>query len=64
VANGVVYVTSDDGKLYAFDADGCGAASCQPLSTVTTAGSPGSPAVAGGKVYVRDSSGLRAYSLP
>ena len=64
VANGVVYVTSDDGKLYAFDADGCGAASCQPLSSVTTAGSPGSPAVAGGKVYVRDSSGVRAYSLP
>jgi outer membrane protein assembly factor BamB len=61
VANGVVYVASGDGKLYAFDADGCGAATCQPLFTATTAGSPASPAVAGGVVYIRDQSGVRAY---
>jgi len=61
VANGVVYVGSEDGKLYAFDADGCGAASCQPLFSTTTAGSPGSPAVADGEVYFRDRSGVRAY---
>src|SRR5207249_9068145 len=28
VANGVVYVGSDDDKLYAFNAAGCGAGSC------------------------------------
>jgi outer membrane protein assembly factor BamB len=64
VAKGVVYVGSEDGKLYAFDADGCGTASCQPLFSTTTAGSPGSPAVADGEVYFRDRSGVRAYGLP
>ena len=64
VANGVVYVGSEDGKLYAFNAAGCGAASCPPLFVATTAGSPGSPAVAAGEVYFRDGSGVRAYSLP
>jgi outer membrane protein assembly factor BamB len=64
VANGVVYVGSEDGNLYAFDADGCGAPTCQPLFTARTAGSPISPAVAGGEVYVGDRSGVRAYGLP
>jgi outer membrane protein assembly factor BamB len=64
VANGVVYVGSEDGQLYAFDADGCGAATCQPVFTARTAGSPISPAVAGGQVYFGDRSGVRAYGLP
>jgi len=64
VANGVVYVASDDGKLYGFRASGCGAATCPPLFTATTAGSPTSPAVAGGEVYFRDASGVHAYGLP
>jgi outer membrane protein assembly factor BamB len=64
VANGLVYVGSEDGKVYAFDAEGCGAATCQPLFTATTAGSPASPAVAGGELYFSDTSGVRAYGLP
>jgi outer membrane protein assembly factor BamB len=31
VAGGTLYATSDDGKLYAFDAEGCGASVCDPL---------------------------------
>ena len=38
VSGGVVYVGSDDNKLYAFDADGCGAATCEPLWTAATGG--------------------------
>ena len=58
VANGVVYVGSDDDKLYAFDAAGktnCNSMtqSCNPLWTATTGGAVGSsPAVANGVVYV------------
>ena len=33
VANGVVYAGDSDGKLYAFDAAGCGAATCEPIWT-------------------------------
>ena len=58
VANGVVYVGSDDSKLYAFDAAGntnCGTPPniCFPLWTATTGGVvKSSPAVANGVVYV------------
>ena len=38
VSGGVVYVGSDDNKLYAFDAGGCGAPTCNPLWTATTGG--------------------------
>ncbi len=51
VAGGVVYIGSDDGKLYAFSASGCGASTCSPLWTATT-GRVLSPAVANGVVYV------------
>jgi len=54
VANGVVYIGSYDGKLYAF-AVGCasGGGTCTPLWTATTgAGIGSSPAVADGVVYV------------
>jgi outer membrane protein assembly factor BamB len=66
VANGVVYAGSDDGKLYAVDAHGCGAATCAPLWT-SAAGAPvrSSPAVAVGSVYVgRDDGTLTAYRVP
>ena len=52
VANGVVYVGSDEG-IYAFDAQGCGAAVCEPLWIGRTEGMiDNSPAVADGVVYV------------
>ena len=66
VANGVVYVGSDDSHLYAFDAAGkteCTAASCLPLWTSQTgAAITGSPAVANGVVYIGSGDGqLYAY---
>ena len=59
VANGVVYVSSDDGTLYALDAAGVTGCSrsperktCAPLWTAATASLPSSsPAVANGIVY-------------
>ena len=55
VGNGVVYVHSDLGHLYAFDASGCGDASCSPLwegVTQIDSQGPQPPAVAEGKLYV------------
>lgn len=58
VAGGVVYVGSYDGGLYAFAADGCGQATCEPLWVGHTDGRvSNSPAVAKGIVYAGDSSG-------
>jgi outer membrane protein assembly factor BamB/uncharacterized membrane protein YoaK (UPF0700 family) len=66
VANGVVYVGSGDGKLYAY-AVGCasGGGSCTPLWTATTGGPIwSSPAVANGVVYVGSSDHkLYAYAV-
>jgi len=70
VANGVVYVGSGDGKLYAFDAAGstnCTVTptSCNPLWTGTAGNAVfSSPAVANGRVYVgSDDSKLYAFGL-
>ena len=53
VADGVVYIGSENDNLYAFKAKGCGASTCQPLWTdVTGGGVSQSPAVANGIVYV------------
>jgi outer membrane protein assembly factor BamB len=54
VANGVVYLSSDDGNLYAFKAAGCGGSSnCSPIVTVASHGGSGSsPTVLDGYVYV------------
>ena len=64
VANGAVYVGSDDGKLYAFDAAGvtnCSAGpprTCSPLWTAATGGAVrSSPAVSDGTVYVGSDDG-------
>jgi serine/threonine-protein kinase len=64
VAGGIVYVGSNDGKLYAFDAAG-GAATCTgtplectPLWTLTTADAvASSPSVVDGVVYVGSNDG-------
>jgi outer membrane protein assembly factor BamB len=59
-----VYVGSYDGKLYAFDAQGCGSPTCQPLWTGQTGGPvDSSPAVAGGNVYVGSTDGA-VYAFP
>src|SRR3984893_10075301 len=57
VVNGVAYIGSFDGKLYAFNANGCAPqAECDPLWTGTTGnGIYSSPAVAKGIVYVGSS---------
>jgi hypothetical protein len=68
VANGVVYTESNNGKLFAFDANGitgCTGAptTCSPLWTAALSGTPqfdSSPAVANGIVYA-PSSTLQAF---
>jgi len=55
LANGLVYATSGDngGTLDAFAASGCGALTCDPLWSYTPPGGfNGTPAVAGGHVYI------------
>jgi outer membrane protein assembly factor BamB len=59
VANGVVYVGSNNGNLYAF-AVGCatGGGACTPIWTAATGGAiDSSPAVAGNRVYVGSTDG-------
>ena len=66
VANGVVYIGSNDHTLYAFDAAGCsGINPCAPLWTATTGNAiDSSPAVANGVVYVGSNDGkLYAYAV-
>ena len=70
IANGIVYVGSGDGNLYAFDAAGsidCSGTPtfCSPLWTASTGGPVGSPAIANGMVYVGSGDGkLYAFGLP
>jgi len=71
VANGVVFVGSYDGKLYAYDASGSTDCSgtpktCSPVWTATTgARILSSPAVADGMVYVGSSDyNFYAFGLP
>jgi outer membrane protein assembly factor BamB len=71
VANGLVFVGSGDGNLYAFDAAGSLGCSgtptfCSPLWTGSTgAGVDSSPAIANGKVYVGSGDGkLYVFGLP
>jgi outer membrane protein assembly factor BamB len=67
VAGDVVFVGSDNGRLLAFDARGCGATVCTPLwsAQVEPAGVANAvfaPAVADGKVFVTSEHGtLAAY---
>jgi len=54
IVNGVVYVGSFDGKLYAFNANGCAPQTlCQPLWSGATGNDiTSSPAVANGNVFI------------
>jgi parallel beta-helix repeat protein len=66
VANGIVYMHTDMGYLYAFDASGCGVDSCSPLWAGVTEVSqqgdgPQSPAVGEGKVYVGSNDTFYAF---
>jgi outer membrane protein assembly factor BamB len=66
VANGVVYVGNEgDRKLYAFNANGCGASTCSPLWTAATGDLiDSSPAVSDGMLYFGSNDGsLYAYAL-
>ena len=66
IANGVVYVGSADGKLYAF-AVGCatGGGTCSPIWTGATGGAiDSSPSTSGNHVYVGSSDGkLYAFAI-
>ncbi len=67
VVDGVAYVGAADGRLYAFDTRACpttAPTSCEPLwSAEVNAGYPvrSSPAVAGGRVYVRGRDSLAVF---
>jgi len=63
VANGVVYVNSASGRLYAFPEAGCGQHRCSPTwigLTQTNVGT-GGPAVSNGVVYMGVDQGLVAF---
>jgi outer membrane protein assembly factor BamB len=57
VVKGLAYIGSDDGNLYAFNANGCGQPSCRPVWTGPLGQSifP-APAVDGGLVFVASAS--------
>jgi len=58
VAGGVLFAGADDGAVRAFDAGGCGAASCGPLwSDATGSAVTGAPAVNLGRLYVGTADG-------
>jgi hypothetical protein len=62
----VLFTASSDGHLRAFDAAGCGQATCSPLLDANV-GTPlkGAPAIGDGRVFVTDTAGvLHAYGLP
>jgi hypothetical protein len=64
IVDGVVYIGSFDGKLYAFDANGCGQEFCSPLWFGATANDiVSSPAVANGVVYI-GSADRKLYAFP
>ena len=68
VANGTVYVASVDpagagGILQAFDADGCGNTTCEPIWEGSFDGAAvGAPVVGGGVVYVPDGNSIVAFA--
>ena len=48
----------------AYDADGCAAATCQPLATVTAPGGAGDLLVANGRLVVGTDTGMYAFGVP
>jgi outer membrane protein assembly factor BamB len=63
VSDGLVFVGSggDEGGLFAFDASGCGQATCSPVWTAAIGGVSSSPAVAYGAVYVGSTDHVYAF---
>src|SRR6266540_1057112 len=59
VANGLVYISLNNGTLYVYNATGCSAGSvCQPASTITVGEHIlSSPAIANGEIYVASQDG-------
>ncbi len=65
VANGVVYVGSEDSYVHAFNANGCGATMCRPLWSYGVDNSyMGSPIVINGMLYIATYDVLYAFGLP
>jgi outer membrane protein assembly factor BamB len=63
VSGGTVYVTTADGELQAYDAGGCGRATCGPRWIGPAGGQGGAVAVAEGTVFARGGDGrLYAFS--
>ena len=55
IANGLVYVSENNGMVMVFNAKGCGKSLCLPLTQLLTNNEPivsSSPAVVNGTVYV------------
>src|ERR1700759_1722618 len=65
VAGGKVFVGSQNGQFFAFDAAGCGLSPCSPVWTATTGRNVrGQPAIAYGHVYIAsDDRYLYAYPV-
>jgi outer membrane protein assembly factor BamB len=64
VGDGTLFVSTADGRLSAFDADGCGGATCAPSWTTAATGAAirQQAALAGGVVYVASEDGsIRAF---
>jgi hypothetical protein len=51
-------------QLRAYPADGCGAATCDPIATFDLEGLAYEVAVSGGQVFVSTSVGTNAFGLP
>jgi hypothetical protein len=65
VANGRIYIGDLDGALSVFSANGCGAASCEPLWQAHISGSIDStPALAGGLVLFGSTNDHTLYAFP
>jgi hypothetical protein len=64
-AGGVVFTGSEDGRVSAFDASGCGSPTCGTLWSTSVGARIGSPPiVSNGQVYVANANGLTAFRLP
>ena len=61
----MIYVPSDDGALIAFDARGCGAATCSKSATLL-ADHPISapPFIVSGRIIVATASDFETFALP
>jgi len=62
VGGGRLYAPASDGRIYVFDADGCGGTTCQPRWAASTAGPVTKQAIlAGGVLYVASGGTIDAY---